>query len=92
MLLFEWDDLKARGNVEKHGVSFQEAATVLSDPLSSSFPDPDHSVDEERFVTVGLSERDRILVVSHVGRKDHIRVITARKATPRERTFYEEGI
>ena len=91
MLLFEWDKQKARGNEEKHGVSFREAATVLSDPLAATYPDPDHSDHEKRFVTIGLSDRDRTLVISHTERKDRVRIITARKATSKERRFYEEG-
>jgi len=87
---FEWDEDKAAGNLKKHKVSFTEAATVFGDPLSITFPDPDHSVDEDRFITIGTSDRDRVLVVSHTDRDDRIRIISARKATRRERKVYEE--
>jgi len=87
---FEWDEEKAKRNLRKHKVSFPEAATVFGDPLSVTFPDPDHSVDEDRFITMGISNRDRVLVVSHTDREDGIRIISARKAVGRERKFYEE--
>ena len=87
---FEWDLTKAAGNLDKHGVSFEEAATVFRDPLSATTPDPDHSVDEERFVTFGVWTSGRLLVVAHADRDDTIRIISARPATPGERTIYEE--
>ena len=89
-LLFEWDPQKARANSEKHGVSFEEGATVFADPLSLTIGDPDHSADEERFVTVGLSISGRLLVVSHTDRGQSIRLISVRPATRRERKAYEE--
>jgi uncharacterized protein len=89
-LRFEWNKTKAAGNLDKHGVSFEEAATVFRDPLSATTPDPDHSVDEERFVTFGVSTSGRLLVVAHADRDDTIRIISARPATPGERTIYEE--
>jgi uncharacterized DUF497 family protein len=88
-LEFEWDETKARANLRKHRVAFSEAATVFGDLLSTTFPDPDHSVEEDRYITVGRSDRDRILVVSHTDRDDRIRIISARKAIRRERKAYE---
>ena len=87
---FEWDEEKAILNLRKHGVSFEEAATVFRDDLSVTVPDPDHSVAEERFITVGVSSQDRLLLVAHVERGDRIRIISARELTPRERKQYEE--
>lgn len=88
---FEWDLKKTANNLRKHGISFKEAATVFGDPLSMTFEDPDHSINEERFVTIGESRQRRILVVAHTDRRGVIRIISARKATRRERKFYEEG-
>lgn len=88
---FEWDPDKAASNLAKHGVSFQEAATVLGDPLSITFYDPDHSIDENRYITIGTSADGRLIIVSHADRDDRIRIISARKATRRERTIYEKG-
>jgi uncharacterized protein len=88
---FEWGPEKAAGNVRRHRVSFNEAATVLDDPLSTTFPDEAHSEGEMRFVTVGVSQRGRLLVVAHTERNDTIRIISARRATRREREFYEQG-
>ncbi|HBH01133.1 MAG TPA: hypothetical protein DDZ42_04290 [Candidatus Rokubacteria bacterium] len=88
---FEWDPEKAAENLAKHGVSFEEAATVFRDALSATGSDPDHSVDEERFITFGLSTAGRLLVVAHTDRDDTIRIISARPVTPREREIYEEG-
>jgi len=90
-VLIEWDPVKARTNLRKHGVDFHEAGTVLDDPLSTSFPDPGHSVDEARFLTIGVSASGRILVVAHTDRDEAVRLISARRATPRERKFYEES-
>jgi hypothetical protein len=88
---YEWDPKKARGNARKHRVSFDEALTVFLDPLALTFDDPDHSADEHRFITIGLSSRDRVLVVAHVDRlDDRVRIISARRATSRERHDYEE--
>lgn len=86
---FEWDKEKAISNLKKHGVSFEEAATVFSDPLSSTIPDPRHSQDEERHIIIGLSILGRHLVVVHTDRGDKIRVISARRATPGEIRNYE---
>jgi len=90
MVNFEWDPGKARSNRRKHRVSFQEAATVFGDPLAITFPDPDHSLSEQRFITVGMSTAGRVLLVAHVDRNDSIRIISARKITQRERKQYEE--
>ena len=87
---FEWD-AKARANLRKHGVSFEEASTVFYDELAATGADPDHSVGEARFVTFGVSSDNRLLVVSHADRGDTIRIISARTATPPERRIYEEG-
>jgi len=83
---FEWNPIKARQNLKKHGVSFDEAVTVFYDPLSATFDDPDHSIDEQRCITVGLSSKGRLLVVAHVERGENTRIISARPATAHERT------
>lgn len=88
---FEWNPDKAAQNLEKHGVSFQEAATVFNDPLSMTFPDPDHSIGESRYVIIGLSRFGQLLVVAHTDRGEKVRIISARKATRQERRFYEQG-
>jgi uncharacterized DUF497 family protein len=88
---FEWDQKKAEENKRKHDISFHEAATVFGDPLAITFTDPDHSIDEERYFTFGLSRFDRLMVVSHVDRGDRVRIISARLMTRRERRIYEEG-
>ncbi len=88
---FEWNPDKAALNLEKHGVSFQEAATVFNDPLSMTFPDPDHSIGESRYVIIGLSRFGQLLVVAHTDRDAKVRIISARKATRQERKFYEQG-
>jgi uncharacterized DUF497 family protein len=90
-LRFAWDPEKAAENLVKHGVSFEEAATVFRDALSATGSDPDHSTDEERFVTFGMSNSGRVLVVAHTDRDDTIRIISARPVAPRERKLYEEG-
>lgn len=88
---FEWDPEKAIRNLAKHGVSFQEAATVFGDPLAMTYADPDHSDDEDRFLTFGYSSAGRVLVVSHTDRDDRTRIISARAATRKERKQYEQG-
>jgi uncharacterized DUF497 family protein len=88
----EWDPRKADANLKKHGVSFHEAGTVLEDLLSTTFPDPAHSLDEQRFITIGCSSSGRILVVAHADRGLSVRLISARRATRYERQFYEEEI
>lgn len=85
---FEWNPDKAVINLRKHSVSFQEAATVFDDSLSVTFPDPDHSIGEDRYVIIGMSG---LLVVSHTDRGNRTRMISARRATRQERRFYEEG-
>ncbi len=88
---FEWDKAKAELNLKKHGTSFREAATVFGDPLAITFDDPDHSVDEDRFITFGLSRFNHQLVVSHTEREGKMRIISARPMTRQERKIYEEG-
>jgi uncharacterized DUF497 family protein len=86
---FEWDPVKAKKNVQKHGVSFDEAVTVFYDPLSATFDDPDHSIGEYRGITIGLSSHARLLVVSHAERGGNLRIISARPATAQERKRHE---
>jgi uncharacterized protein len=88
---YEWDRPKAAGNLKKHGVAFEEAASVFGDPLAYTFLDPGHYFGEERFLTFGLSVNQRILVVSHVEHQTGIRIISAREATAHERKTYQEG-
>jgi uncharacterized DUF497 family protein len=88
---FEWDSEKARSNQLKHGVSFEEASTVFGDSFAITFPDPDHSVAEERFVTFGLSSRERLVIVAHTERQGALRIISARTATKAEPRIYENG-
>ena len=90
-LSFEWDARKAAKNLRKHQVSFEESATVFSDLLSATFPDPDHSSEEDRYIIIGLSDRQRLLMVSHTERGDRIRLISARELKPFERKQYEEA-
>jgi uncharacterized protein len=89
--VFRWHAKKARSNLHKHGVSFEEAASVFRDTLSVTIGDPLHSGEEDRFVTIGQAARNRILVVVHLELEEEIRIISARTATPRERSNYEEG-
>jgi uncharacterized DUF497 family protein len=89
-MLIEWDPEKAKRNLKKHRVSFGEAATVLFDPLSATFDDPDHSVAEERYITIGYSSQNNLLVVAYVEREKTIRIISARHATTLERKRHEE--
>ena len=88
---FEWDPKKAGANVRKHDVTFQEAAAVFGDPLAITFEDPDHSEDENRYITFGLSSQERLLVVSHTERGGRTRIISARLMDRKERRIYEEG-
>ena len=90
-LNFEWDANKAKSNLGKHGVSFEEASTVFGDPRSLTIPDPVHSELENRLITAGTSHRGKLLVVVHTERGDNIRVISARRASRRERKGYEEA-
>lgn len=89
MLLFEWDPKKALSNAQKHGITFDEASSVFVDAFSLTIHDPLHSRDEERFIIVGISFKNRILTVVHTERKDKLRIISARKATSKERYYYE---
>ena len=91
-MTYEWDARKAKGNRQKHQISFEDAATVFLDPLALTFPDPDHSRGEEREITIGRSSRQQIVFVSHCQRGDNIRIISARRTTRGERKQYEEGI
>jgi uncharacterized DUF497 family protein len=88
---FSWDPRKAAGNERKHGVSFEEAVSAFGDLLSITVHDPDHSANENRFIVLGLSDHNRLVVVAHVERGDDTRIINARLATRRERKKYEEG-
>jgi len=89
---FEWDPRKAAQNLRKHRVSFHEAATVFGDPLAITYHDPDHSISEQRFITAGISNAGRLLLVAHADRGENVRIISARNATLRERRHYEENI
>jgi hypothetical protein len=88
---FEWDEKKAAANLDKHGVSFGEAATVFGDPLSDTFDDPDHSIEERRFLIIGVSGRGRMLIVAHTDDGDVVRIISAREPTTGEIKSYEES-
>ncbi len=90
-MVFRWDPRKATANQRKHGVDFLDATSVLQDPFGTTFPDIDHSRGEARFLTIGMSASGHLLVVAHTEEDDTIRIISARRATPRERRFYEEG-
>ena len=90
-LQFVWDPAKAADNLRKHGVSFPEATTAFADPNSMTISDPDHSATEERLVLLGVSTRTRLLIVAHTERGNVIRLISARKATRKERAIYEEA-
>lgn len=91
---FAWEDKNATANLKKHGVSFEEAQTVFYDESARQIPDPEHLDEEDRFVLLGMSAKLRLLVVCHCyrGRDSVIRIISARKATPRERKFYTEAL
>jgi uncharacterized DUF497 family protein len=88
---FEWDPKKARSNLRKHKVSFEEAATAMSDPMATTGADPDHLIGEFRYITFGISERSRLVVIAHTEQRDSIRIISARLAGKGERKIYEEG-
>lgn len=88
---FEWDPKKANTNLRKHNVSFQDAATVFGDRLAITFADPDHSKNEQRYLTFGLSKQNRLLVVAHTDRGEKTRIISARLMDRKERRIYEEG-
>jgi uncharacterized DUF497 family protein len=91
MLLFDWDPIKARKNINIHGVSFDEASTAFKDILSLTIYDPLHSDEEDRFILIGNSHKNRLLVIVHTERGDTIRTISARKITKNERKQYEEN-
>jgi uncharacterized DUF497 family protein len=88
---FEWDPSKAQENIGRHAVSFEEASSIFEDPFAFTIDDVEHSTDEKRFYTVGVSSLHRTLVVAHAERGENIRIISARLATRRERKSYEEG-
>jgi uncharacterized DUF497 family protein len=88
---FEWSQQKAAANLRKHGVSFEEAASVFGDPFAATIADPDHSTDEPRFITMGVTPAQRVLVVVHTERAERVRIISARAATRAEKKKYEEG-
>jgi len=92
MLIFEWDPKKAETNLKKHGVSFEEASTAFKDPLSLTIDDPLHSSDEERLILIGMSYNNSMLVIVHTEIRDNIRIISARKATKKERNNYETNV
>jgi hypothetical protein len=87
----EWDPEKAKKNLEKHGVSFEEASTIFDDPQYISFLDDEHSAEEECQITIGMSNKARLLMAAHAARKNLIRLISARKATKNEEKFYNEA-
>ena len=91
-LTFEWDSRKARSNLSKHGISFEEASTIFGNSLSLTIPDPDHSITERRYVTMGRAFNGKLLVVVHTDRGNNIRMISARRASRRERRFYEQEV
>jgi len=92
MIQYEWDPIKAKMNLRKHGVAFKDAATVFKDTLSITVFDPDHSEEEDRFITFGFSASGRLLMMAHTDRGDRIRILSARELTRGERKTYEEEI
>ncbi|MDP3090507.1 MAG: BrnT family toxin [Nitrospira sp.] len=89
-LSFEWDEEKAKANLKKHRVGFDEATTVFTDPFSMTIHDPEHSADEQRYIDIGSSDKGRVLLVVYTERGSTIRIVSCRKATPSERKLYEE--
>ena len=89
---FEWNSSKAQFNFSKHGISFEEATTIFGDPLSITSPDPDHSQEEGRWITIGVSTNLKTIVVVHTDQLETVRIISARLATKREKGCYEHGI
>ena len=87
---FTWNPDKAASNLHKHRISFWEALSIFNDPLAVTYDDPDHSEQEDRFITYGLSDQNRLLLVTHTHRAGQTRIISARKATRQERNFYED--
>ena len=90
-LRFEWNPNKATRNLKRHEVSFDEATTVFDDPMFVTVIDDEHSDDEERYITIGLSRQARLLVVAHTDRAGQVRIISARKVTRKEEQFYAEA-
>lgn len=90
-LTFEWDETKSNRNLKKHGVDFEEAKTIFNDPFTITINDPDHSVEENRYLDIGLSSKGRMLIVWYTERNDNIRIIGSRKAIRSERKMYEKG-
>lgn len=90
MIIFEWDANKEKSNISRHDVDFTEAESVFYDPLSVTVADPDHSIEEHRFIDIGMSDKNRVLVVVYTEREEKIRIISVRKATPAERKDYEQ--
>jgi hypothetical protein len=91
-VIYEWDPAKAQANLKKHGLTFEEGASVFHDPFALTFDDPDHSEMERREITIGRSQKQIVAFVAHCPRRDRIRIISARKATTRERKQYEQNI
>lgn len=89
MIEFEWDERKAQSNLQKHGVDFNEAVTVFDDPFAKYFDDYFHSLGEERFIVIGYSQYNTLLVVNFTNRNQSVRIISSRKATKKEKKFYE---
>ena len=89
-MIFEWNPEKERLNRRKHKVSFDEASSVFDDPLSRTFDDPDHSIEEQRFIIIGHSKKNRLLFVSHTDDEKVVRLISAREVTQSERKYHEE--
>jgi hypothetical protein len=87
--VFEWDPAKADANAGKHGVTFEDASTVFGDPLALLMLDPEHSVNEQRYLLLGMSSQERLCVVAFAERPPRTRLISARRATPQERRRYE---
>jgi hypothetical protein len=88
---FDWNPEKAKANLLKHQVNFDEASTIFDDPQFITFLDEEHSADEERYITIGLSNKNRLLMVAHTERSENIRIISARKVTKNEEKFYQEA-
>jgi len=90
-LTFEWNAEKAKENIRKHKISFEEAKTVFNDPFLMTFPDPEHSASEQRYLNIGTCSKGRVLIIIHTERDADIRIISCREATPRERRVYEKA-
>ena len=90
ILGFEWDEEKASANLKKHRVSFDEAVSAFDDPMLITFSDPLHSEGEERFLSIGISSKNRVLIIAHTDRANKVRIVNCRKATASERKQYEE--